>query len=102
MSLPKPKPKVYVLSEKEMETFVPVAVLVLHPCGDVKDPSAILDVLDTEGKVLRRVLVNGVALSSRTLPLLVDPSSVGYHGGPEAGEDYKHNYTHSRVEASKE
>ena len=77
---------VYVLSPAETETYAPAKVLVLRPTGDRDTPSAVLDICDAEGAVLRRVLVNGLTVSTRTLPLLIEPRGEGYHGQPPSGE----------------
>ena len=81
---PKPRPQVavYVLDADESRTYAPAKVLILRPSGDIADPAAVLDVYDAEGSLLRRVLVNGIKVSARTLPLLIEPRGEGYHGGP--------------------
>lgn len=83
---PRLQPIVYVLSPKEADLYAPARVLVLRPSGDRNNPSAVLDVLDGEGAVVRRVLVNGLAVSTRTLPLLIEPRGEGYRGQPPSGE----------------
>lgn len=77
---------VYVLSTEEADLYAPARVLVLRPSGDRDNPSAVLDVLDGEGAIVRRVLVNGVAVSTRTLPLLIEPRGEGYRGQPPSRE----------------
>lgn len=83
---PRPQPIVYVLSEDEADLYAPAKVLVLRPSGDRDNPSAVLDVLAGDGAVVRRVLVNGIAVSTRTLPLLIEPRGEGYRGQPPSTE----------------
>lgn len=83
---PRPRPIVYVLRAEEADLYAPARVLVLRPSGDRDNPSAVLDVLDDKGAVIRRVLVNGLSVSTRTLPLLIEPRGEGYRGQPPSGE----------------
>lgn len=83
---PRPQASVYVLNTDEAALYAPAKVLILRPSGDIADPAAVLDVYDANGTLLRRVLVNGIPVTSRTLPLLIEPRGEGYHGGPPASE----------------
>jgi hypothetical protein len=87
---PRPKPIAYVLTPAEQALYAPAVALVLRPSGDVDAPSAVLDVLDGEGALVRRVLVNGLPVSTRTLPLLIEPRGDGYHGQPPSTYETRH------------
>ena len=87
---PRPQAVVYTLTPTEAALYAPAVALVLRPSGDPGAPSAVLDVLDAQGAVLRRVLVNGVKISTRTLPLLIEPRGDGYHGCPPRGYEASH------------
>ena len=83
---PRPQAIPYVLTSAERALYAPAVALVLRPSGDVDAPSAVLDVLDGEGALVRRVLVNGLGVSTRTLPLLIEPRGEGYRGQPPSTE----------------
>lgn len=92
---PRPRPVVYVLNEAEAALYAPAKVLILRPSGFPESPAAVLDVLDAEGAVLRRVLVNGIKVSPRNLALLIEPRGEGYHGGPPESTSTAAYHEHS-------